>query len=154
MIRFNRCNIATIYLYCRCIAGALQVSKIKSYNIGFVISLMEKTVHAQRMKLYADASLLLTEDIKNSAAYDASSFVDSIVGHRETDTGTIEFEVQWSGFESNENTWEPIKQLHEDVPFVVEQYLTSVGADFPLGQLYLTKLIAARKSRASSKKKQ
>ena len=114
----------------------------------------EKTVHAQRMKLYADASLLLTEDIKNSAAYDASSFVDSIVGHRETDTGTIEFEVQWSGFESNENTWEPIKQLHEDVPFVVEQYLTSVGADFPLGQLYLTKLIAARKSRASSKKKQ
>ena len=137
--------------------GPYQITTTINTNVYVVKDLLrgyEKTVHAQRMKLYADASLLLTEDIKNSAAYDASSFVDSIVGHRETDTGTIEFEVQWSGFESNENTWEPIKQLHEDVPFVVEQYLTSVGADFPLGQLYLTKLIAARKSRASSKKKQ
>jgi hypothetical protein len=114
------------------------------YTLKDLIQGKEHTVHAQRMKVFADASIDVTEDIKNSAAYDASSFVDSIVGHRENDEHSIDLRVRWSGFEENEDTWEPVEQLHMDIPFVVERYLASVSTEFPLAEMYLDTLKAAR----------
>ena len=35
----------------------------------------------------------------------------------------------WRGFDSSEATWEPITQLHEDVPTLTRDFLTSLGSD-------------------------
>jgi hypothetical protein len=96
------------------------------YVLQDVVTGKRKTVHVDRMRWYADSDLAVTEDLKNQVAYDSQFNVDSIVDWRDTDEGTIELRVRWLGFEANEDSWEPAQRLHQDVPEIVQQYLSSV----------------------------
>ena len=78
----------------------------------------QSAVHAQRMKIYSDSSLNITEDIKNSATYDAMSYISELVDWREDDNGKLQIKVRWLGFEEDQNTWEPAQNLIEDIPLI------------------------------------
>jgi hypothetical protein len=90
------------------------------------------------MKIYADSSLNVTEDIKNSAAYDAMSYISELVDWRENDDGKLEIKVRWLGFEENQDTWEPAKNLIEDIPLILMRYLKAQEAT-PLLQEFITR---------------
>jgi hypothetical protein len=97
----------------------------------------QTAVHAQRMKIYSDKSLDVTEDIKNSAAYDALSYVDQLVDWRENDQGKLEVRVRWLGFQSDQDTWEPAATLIEDIPLILLRYLKSIPDQHPIIQEFI-----------------
>ena len=84
------------------------------YVLEDVVSGKHRTVHVQRMKLYADADFLVTEDVRNQAAYDDVTHIEDIIDWRENDDGDLELRVRWLGFTASEDSWEPVARLHED----------------------------------------
>ena len=73
-----------------------------------------RTVHVQRMKLYADSSFQVTEDVRNQAAYDDVTHVEDLVDWRENDNGDLELRVRWLGFTTSKDTWEPVAALQHE----------------------------------------
>ncbi len=96
------------------------------YVLEDVVSGKHRTVHVQRMKLYADADFLVTEDVRNQAAYDDVTHIDDIIDWRENDEGDLELRVRWLGFTASEDSWEPVARLHEDQELLVERYLQRI----------------------------
>ena len=86
-----------------------------------------QTVHAQRMRFYADSRLAITEELKNQAAYDDQFFVDKMVDWRETDAGQLELKVRWLGFEAQNDTWETAEAMFKDVPAITKAYLQGLS---------------------------
>ena len=84
--------------------------------------------HASRIKFYHDATLDITEDLKEHiSVQDLSYDIEAIKCHRKNMCNT-EFLVKWVGFSDDENTWEPEQRLKEDVPALVEAYFKSLPA--------------------------
>ena len=83
------------------------------YTLEDVVSGKHRTVHVQRIKLYADADFMVTKDVRNQAAY-------------ENDDGDLELRVRWLGFTASEDTWEPVATLHKDQALLVERYLQRI----------------------------
>ena len=81
----------------------------------------------------------MTEDIRNQAAYDDQTHLESIVDWRETDDALLELRVRWLGFTPAEDTWEPIDRLHEDQPELVERFLRQVQRECDLAPVLLEK---------------
>ena len=51
--------------------------------------------------------------------------VDKIVAHKYTSSGrrrSVTYCIKWKGFDDRHNTWEPYKQLKQDVPDMVVEY--------------------------------
>ena len=92
------------------------------YVVEDVVTNKRKSVHVQRMRLFAEESFEVTEDIRTQAAYDDQTHVESLVDWRETDDELLELRVRWLGFTPAEDTWEPVEQLHEDQPVIVKRF--------------------------------
>jgi alpha-glutamyl/putrescinyl thymine pyrophosphorylase clade 1/Chromo (CHRromatin Organisation MOdifier) domain len=52
--------------------------------------------------------------------------VDSIVGHRKSSSGLMEYRVHWFGYSDSDDTWQPHDELSTDAPDVVKNYLASL----------------------------
>jgi alpha-glutamyl/putrescinyl thymine pyrophosphorylase clade 1/Chromo (CHRromatin Organisation MOdifier) domain len=52
--------------------------------------------------------------------------IHSIVGRRKKASG-VQYKVHWWGYSSDDDTWEPEKELKEDAPEVIEAYLASIA---------------------------
>ena len=107
------------------------------YVLENVATARRKSVHVQRLRLYAEANFQVTEDVRNQAAYDDQTHVENIVDWRETDDSLLELRVRWLGFTPAEDTWEPIDQLHEDQPTLVERFLWRVQRECDLAPVFL-----------------
>jgi transposase InsO family protein len=107
------------------------------YVVEDVVTARRKSVHVQRLRLFAEASFQVTEDVRNQAAYDDQTHVENIVDWRETDDALLELRVRWLGFTPAEDTWEPINQLHEDQPALVERFLRRVQRECDLAPVLL-----------------
>jgi len=82
-------------------------------------------VHAARMRPYADAQLDVTEDIRDSAAYDSTYYVESIVAWRATHDDELKLKINWLGFDASDASFEPIQAMWKVVPALVARYLRS-----------------------------
>ena len=59
-----------------------------------------------------------------TAVNDCQKFeVDHFVDWREGDDGEIQLRVNWEGFQAQDDTWQDVESLFEDVPTLVRQYL-------------------------------
>eukprot|EP00644_Phytophthora_capsici_P001888 jgi/Phyca11/108056/e_gw1.14.809.1 len=81
-------------------------------------------VHPSRLKLYADDSLNVTEELLDHVASQGTLLaVEAIVGHRlNADMQAYEVKVKWLGLETVEDSWEPLKTMSEDVPQLLLHY--------------------------------
>ena len=59
------------------------------YTLEDIVTSRRRTVHVQRMKLYADSAFQVTEDVRNQAAYDDVTHVEDIVDGRENDNDNV-----------------------------------------------------------------
>ena len=107
------------------------------YNIQDIVTHKTSTVHAQRMKMFADQSYEVTEDIRNQVAYDTEFNVEKFVDWRENDSGELELRVRWLGFQDNEDSWEPIGRMHADVPETTIRFVKDIETECPLAETYL-----------------
>uniref|UniRef100_K3X3V1 Chromo domain-containing protein n=1 Tax=Globisporangium ultimum (strain ATCC 200006 / CBS 805.95 / DAOM BR144) TaxID=431595 RepID=K3X3V1_GLOUD len=111
--------------------GPYQVIQADEYSFGVrhLVSGDEQDVHASRLKFYADQSLEVTEEVlEHVASQGIVMAVESIKQNRWCDAKR-EFEllINWKGFESIEDSWEPMRSLVHDIPVLVRRYAESIG---------------------------
>jgi hypothetical protein len=93
------------------------------YVLEDLLTGKRSTAHAQRLRMYADATLNITEALRDQIAYDdQNACVEKFLGWRDS-PGGMQLRVQWLGFEVAEATWEPLEDLYADVPTLVKRYV-------------------------------
>ena len=89
-------------------------------------------VHVVRMRRFANAHLGTAADaraIEQAALHDyPDNRVQSLLAHRQ-EQGVLQIKVRWLGFDKTHDSWEPIVNLVDDVPDLVEAYLYEHRAD-------------------------
>ena len=74
--------------------------------------------------MYSDDKLDITEEIKRQFAHDNESYqVEKFHACRlNPENHQLELLVEWKGFTEDDNSWEPLKNLYEDVPELVKNF--------------------------------
>jgi len=87
-------------------------------------------VHVQRLRYYDGSQLEISPSIREQFLFDDASYeVDEIVGVRWSRRDQrFELRVRWAGFQVADDTWEPAKSLYDQIPFIVQDYLTTEDA--------------------------
>ena len=98
----------------------------RTFTIRDLSSGLERDVHAEYLKRYADKSLTVTPQLRKFAA-EASVYLEvhEIAGHRQRG-GQWELKVLWKGFDLEDSTWERLESLFSDVPETVQAYVRAV----------------------------
>jgi len=107
--------------------GPYQVKDTKQgyvFIVEDIITKVTKVAHADRLRLYDDKLLDLSDEIKYQFSYDNGSYeVEELKQLRfSPTTHDLEFLVKWRGFSDMENSWEPCITLWNDVPVMVERF--------------------------------
>lgn len=108
--------------------GPRQVVKAVSdlvYECEDLVNGDIQEVHANRLKLYCDSTLNVSQDLLDTIDHNEVHYniVEHLLDLRfNADTGIYEIQVQWRGFEEEEPTWEPVNVLQEDVPDRLAQF--------------------------------
>ncbi|ETV69473.1 hypothetical protein H257_14843 [Aphanomyces astaci] len=87
-----------------------------------------REAHASRVKLYAEDSFEVTEEILEHVSEKGIMLkVKSIAGHKFVpDVKDFMLQVLWEGFEDIESSWEPLQKLMYECPAVVKNYVEGV----------------------------
>ena len=81
-------------------------------------------VHGTRIILFRNSAFEVTEEVKMHLQHQEGELqnIGEFGGFR-THQGIPQVKVSWQGFESDEDSWEDIKQIKEDVPVLFGRYL-------------------------------
>lgn len=111
--------------------GPQRITRAASDFVFEVEDLITNThalIHANRLKFYADSQLDLTETLLDTVAHNNPHYntVQEILDLR-FDTTSAQYQVQgqWIGFDYEEPTWEPFENMVEDIPVMLERFLSS-----------------------------
>ncbi|KAE9163440.1 hypothetical protein PF005_g30446 [Phytophthora fragariae] len=98
-----------------------------SFLIQHLIMGAELGVHATRLKFYADASLDVTEELREHISSQGIVLaIEKLKEHRWNDQiRDYEVLVQWKGLEAIEDSYEPLTSLARDVPVLVAKALAA-----------------------------
>ncbi|KAE8960795.1 hypothetical protein PF011_g29976 [Phytophthora fragariae] len=98
-----------------------------SFLIQHLITGAELDVHASRLKFYADASLDVTEELREHISSQGIVLaIEKLKEHRWSDQiRDYEVLVQWKGLEAIEDSYEPLTSLARDVPVLVTKYVAT-----------------------------
>ncbi|ETV64781.1 hypothetical protein H257_18395 [Aphanomyces astaci] len=114
-----------------------QQRRLRALEVGEFSVVLEHLVthelreaHASRVKLYAEDSFEVTEEILEHVSEQGIMLkVKSIAGHKFVpDVKDFMLEVLWEGFEDIESSWEPLQKLMHECPAVVKNYVEGVKA--------------------------
>ena len=111
------------------------------YEIQNIVTGRVQTAHIARLRFYADSQLNVTADVKDvfQHAFNQGQFqMAGVVRVAEADDRSLIVLVDWVGFEVEERTWEPLKDIFEAAPeFLVKE----------LRKLRVTRAVATRLQR-------
>lgn len=85
-------------------------------------------VHNSRLKFYSDADFMVTEQLLKTVENNAPHYetITKMLKLRFNDSkNRYEVQCKWRGFAHEEPGWEPLQILFEDVPDMLNQFLTS-----------------------------
>lgn len=86
-----------------------------------LVTEVRREVHVCRIRRYSDSQMNVSAAIHLAAEYDQVAHVSEILEHRLQD-GHFFVRVRWMGFEAEDDTWEPLTTMLEDVPAIVRAY--------------------------------
>ena len=114
----------------------------------------DANVHWRRMRRLAGPGLAITKELEEAAQHDKQKF---LVEHFEdwsvnTD-GEVHLCVKWRGHDDDNNTWEPITQLVEDVPALVAKYVKDNAGWPDLDREYKKAVRASKAKKTKGKTK-
>jgi hypothetical protein len=94
-----------------------------------LLNVERQNVHCSRIKFYHDASLGVSVELKAYLQYQENTLyvVEEFLELKKVQSG-IQVLVKWMGFESAENSWEPIETLVEDAPDLLRDFLTTTSS--------------------------
>ena len=96
------------------------------FEIQNIVSGRVQTAHVARLRFYADSQLNITADIKDvfQHAINQGQFrMAGIVRVAEAEDRSLIVLVDWVGFEVEERTWEPFKNIFEAAPEFLQKEL-------------------------------
>jgi hypothetical protein len=107
--------------------GPYQVVEVNEFSvvIEHLLTKDRKTAHSSRVKLYADASFEVSEEILEHVAEQGILLkVEKITQHvYDKPTKGYLLYVHWEGFEIIEASWEPLAKLMSECPALVRAYI-------------------------------
>jgi hypothetical protein len=97
------------------------------YEVQDLINDGITSVHTSRLRFYHDPSLDISADLLAQISHNNQGYTVQSLDDLRYDPEGQEFLVlvSWLGFEPQENTWEPLLQLSEDIPDLVRQLLVA-----------------------------
>ncbi|KAF0728716.1 hypothetical protein AaE_009428 [Aphanomyces astaci] len=109
--------------------GPYRVKSVGEFSVVLehLLTHEEREAHTSRVKMYAEASFEVTEEILEHVSEQGIILkVKSIAGHKFVpDVSDFMLEVFWQGFEDIESSWEPLKKLMRECPAVVKMYVAT-----------------------------
>jgi len=105
------------------------------FSVQNIISGEVRDVHVARLRFYSDKELEVTTELKDvfQHTFTQGEFrMEALLNIGESPDGSgYIVRVRWSGFEEDEDTWEPLRTLLEDAPQFVKQQLRKmrIGSD-------------------------
>ena len=107
----------------------------------------------RRVFRIAGPEMTVTQAVQDSALHDLQRFkVESFVDWGFANDGTVVFKVHWRGFAEDEDTWEPMAQLDDDVEVLVGKFVEET--DNPDLTQALLQVRARRRSRTATARRQ
>ena len=107
----------------------------------------------RRVFRIAGPEMTVTQAVQDSALHDLQTFkVESFVDWGFADDGSVVLKVRWRGFAEDEDTWEPMAQLDEDVEVLVGKFVEET--DNPDLTQALLQVRARRRSRTATARRQ
>ena len=84
--------------------------------------------HASFLRFFHDSSLPINADVTAHAAYTRNAnTVAKFVDFRQNSAGVPQLKVLWRGFPETDFTWEPLANMIDDVPVLVERFVSSLN---------------------------
>ena len=76
------------------------------------------------MRRIAGPNLFVSQAVQNAAIHDLQRFqAEELRDWGISDDDQVVIKVHWQGFDDDEDTWEPLAQLHQDIPVMVSKYV-------------------------------
>jgi hypothetical protein len=96
-----------------------------SFRVQHLVTGDELDVHASRLKMYADDSLEVTDELlEHISAQGIVLAVDKLKAHRwNSDIKDFEIAVGWKGLQSIEDSYEPLTDLAKEIRILVDTYV-------------------------------
>ncbi|KAF0683199.1 Aste57867_24731 [Aphanomyces stellatus] len=112
--------------------GPYKVVEVNEYSakIEHLATNEQRDAHTSRLKMYADASFNITEEILEHVSNQGVLLkVERITATKfDKASGGFLMQVYWGGFEDIEASWEPMKQLAQDCPAIIRAYVDGLKA--------------------------
>lgn len=110
--------------------GPFRVEECQSNYIFTIKDLLTgrtEEAHGRRLRFFRNSSFNVSEEIKNHLAYQKGELlvIEKFTGIRRKGT-SFELRAKWSGFPDDESDWTALATLQEDVPALVEEYLSDM----------------------------
>ncbi|KAH9106457.1 hypothetical protein AeMF1_017927 [Aphanomyces euteiches] len=110
--------------------GPYRVVEVNEFSarIEHLITKEQRDAHMSRLKMYAESSFEVTEEILEHVADQGILLkVEHIAAHKfDKNRDCYYMLVHWEGFESIEASWEEVTHLVRDCPVVVQAYVDAL----------------------------
>lgn len=96
-----------------------------SFRVQHLVTGDEMDVHASRLKMYADESLEVTDELlEHVSSQGIVLSVDKLKGHQwNNEIKDFEIQVGWKGLQPIEDSYEPMSDLAKEIRVLVESYV-------------------------------
>ena len=107
--------------------GPMQVTKIIDNWTSEVQELVhgkKTTRHSAMLKKYVDSELQVTSQLRQQLEHDdcVSYKVEKILNWRQEMGKHVELLIRWLGFDAENDSWEPLQVMMEDIPEKVKKF--------------------------------
>ncbi|KAE9070151.1 hypothetical protein PF010_g26396 [Phytophthora fragariae] len=111
-----------------------------SFRVEHLVTGEQLDVHASRLKMYADESLNITDELlEHVAAQGIILAVNELKDHRwNAAINDYEIRVSWKGMQAIEDSYEPVQSLVKEIRVLVDNYVSK--AKDSMLTVYLQKL--------------
>ncbi|GMF31526.1 unnamed protein product [Phytophthora fragariaefolia] len=102
-----------------------------SFRVQHLVAGDELGVHASRLKMYADSSLNVTDELlEHVSAQGILLAVDELLEHRwNNDIHDYEIRVSWKGLQQIEDSYEPLRSVAKEIRVLVDNYVAKANDD-------------------------
>ena len=97
------------------------------FEIQNLLNQKTQLAHGRRLKFFRNSELNITEEIKEHLQYQDNELlvVEDLEDIIMTDNG-LEKRVKWQGFSETESDWVSYDYLKEDVPELIEDFISNL----------------------------